>query len=289
VLLDDVNVRFTLTNADGAVVIAIDPTPPKSSSSSPSSSSSSPPPSSSAAKSAAAKTPSPSAGPSRHNGAAPQGSSPPRSNNNNSSHPRQPWREKPTPPQIPPSTLSPEELAAQRLARKLEKKHAREQIRARAPARQQQNREAQRKGHLRAAVAHLGESVAAVGDVTGVGSVGTATAAASALGVGSEEGGAVLHRATREKPFFAAREPRVRADPLISLEAFATWVVSEDNDLLVLNKPGDFVCHPSKNGPLSSIVGAARLHTGLTTVHLVARLDRETSGVRRAGCILALV
>ena len=140
-------------------------------------------------------------------------------------------------------------------------------------------------------MAHLGESVAVVGDVTGVGSVGTAAAAAasSALGVGAEEGGVVLHRATREKPFFAAREPRVRADPLISLEAFATWVVSEDNDLLVLNKPGDFVCHPSKNGPLSSIVGAARLHMGLATVHLVARLDRETSGVRRAGFILALV
>jgi len=57
------------------------------------------------------------------------------------------------------------------------------------------------------------------------------------------------------------------------------WVVHEDDRLLVVNKPGDVVCHPSKAGPWSSLVGAAREYTGLPTMHLVFRLDRETSGI----------
>lgn len=57
------------------------------------------------------------------------------------------------------------------------------------------------------------------------------------------------------------------------------WIVHEDERLLVVNKPGDVVCHPSKAGPWSSLVGALREYTQLPTVHLVFRLDRETSGV----------
>ncbi len=67
--------------------------------------------------------------------------------------------------------------------------------------------------------------------------------------------------------------------PLINLEELKTWIISEDNRLLVINKPGWVVCHPSKNGPLSSLVGACREYTGLVSLHLVSRLDRETSGV----------
>jgi 23S rRNA pseudouridine1911/1915/1917 synthase len=66
---------------------------------------------------------------------------------------------------------------------------------------------------------------------------------------------------------------------MITLEEFKSWVIYEDNRLLVVNKPGDVVCHPSKAGPWSSLVGAAREYTGLPTMHLVFRLDRETSGV----------
>ncbi|MEM1223947.1 MAG: RNA pseudouridine synthase, partial [Verrucomicrobiota bacterium] len=44
-------------------------------------------------------------------------------------------------------------------------------------------------------------------------------------------------------------------------------------------KPGWLVCHPSKNGPLSSLVGAVREYTHVEKLHLVARLDRETSGL----------
>jgi 23S rRNA pseudouridine1911/1915/1917 synthase len=57
------------------------------------------------------------------------------------------------------------------------------------------------------------------------------------------------------------------------------WILYEDERLLVVNKPGDVVCHPSKAGPWSSLVGALREHTGLEKMHLVFRLDRETSGI----------
>lgn len=66
---------------------------------------------------------------------------------------------------------------------------------------------------------------------------------------------------------------------LIAPEEVPGWVLFEDERLLVVNKPGDVVCHPSKAGPWSSLVGALREYTGLPTVHLVFRLDRETSGV----------
>ncbi len=66
---------------------------------------------------------------------------------------------------------------------------------------------------------------------------------------------------------------------MIEPDEVPTWVIHEDDRLLVLNKPGDVVCHPSKAGDWSSLVGAARLHTALPVVHLVFRLDRETSGV----------
>ncbi len=66
---------------------------------------------------------------------------------------------------------------------------------------------------------------------------------------------------------------------MITFEEIKSWVIYEDDRLLVVNKPGDVVCHPSKAGLWSSLVGAAREYTGLATMHLVFRLDRETSGV----------
>ena len=67
--------------------------------------------------------------------------------------------------------------------------------------------------------------------------------------------------------------------PLIDPEDFAGWILFEDDDLLVLNKPGWLVCHPSKNGPWSSLVGAAKEYLSVHSIHLASRLDRETSGV----------
>ncbi|MFA5258032.1 MAG: RNA pseudouridine synthase [Opitutales bacterium] len=67
--------------------------------------------------------------------------------------------------------------------------------------------------------------------------------------------------------------------PLIKPEELITWLIHEDEQLLVFNKPGWVVCHPSKNGPWSSLVGAVREYYGCDKMHLVARLDRETSGL----------
>ena len=66
---------------------------------------------------------------------------------------------------------------------------------------------------------------------------------------------------------------------LIDPEDFQSWILEEDAEILAIDKPGWVVGHPSKRGPLSSLVGAGRLHTGIEDLHLVSRLDRETSGV----------
>lgn len=59
-------------------------------------------------------------------------------------------------------------------------------------------------------------------------------------------------------------------------------VIHEDADLLVVNKPSDLVCHPTKDGEHSSLIGRLRIHLGNAggcKPHLVHRLDRETSGL----------
>jgi 23S rRNA pseudouridine1911/1915/1917 synthase len=67
-------------------------------------------------------------------------------------------------------------------------------------------------------------------------------------------------------------------------------IIFEDDDLLVVNKPAGLVCHPTKNGEMSSLIGRARLHlvgraspradpSVVLQPHLINRLDRETSGV----------
>ena len=66
--------------------------------------------------------------------------------------------------------------------------------------------------------------------------------------------------------------------PFVDLNDFKNWIIYEDNDLLVINKPGWLVCS-SKNGPLSSLVGAVRIYSKLDKLHLISRLDRETSGL----------
>ena len=67
--------------------------------------------------------------------------------------------------------------------------------------------------------------------------------------------------------------------PLVNLNELREWILYEDEDVLVLDKPGWLVCHPSKNGPFSSLVGAAKEYLGVDSIHLASRLDRETSGV----------
>ncbi|HVY68830.1 MAG TPA: RluA family pseudouridine synthase [Verrucomicrobiae bacterium] len=57
-------------------------------------------------------------------------------------------------------------------------------------------------------------------------------------------------------------------------------IVHEDSDLLVVNKPADLVCHPTKTDALSSLIGRLRLHLGENSApQFINRLDRETSGL----------
>lgn len=57
-------------------------------------------------------------------------------------------------------------------------------------------------------------------------------------------------------------------------------IIYEDDELLVVNKPADLVCHPTKGDEFSSLISRVRLHLGpAVSPHLVNRLDRETSGV----------
>lgn len=57
-------------------------------------------------------------------------------------------------------------------------------------------------------------------------------------------------------------------------------IVHEDAEVLVINKPADLVCHPTKGDAYSSLISRIRLHLPATVrPQLVNRLDRETSGL----------
>jgi 23S rRNA pseudouridine1911/1915/1917 synthase len=57
-------------------------------------------------------------------------------------------------------------------------------------------------------------------------------------------------------------------------------VIHEDDEFLVINKPADLVCHPTKGDIYSSLISRVRLHLGEGIhPHLINRLDRETSGL----------
>lgn len=58
-------------------------------------------------------------------------------------------------------------------------------------------------------------------------------------------------------------------------------IVEETEDFLVVNKPGDLVCHPTKGDAFSSLIGRLRLYLEGSGAEprFVNRLDRETSGL----------
>ncbi len=75
---------------------------------------------------------------------------------------------------------------------------------------------------------------------------------------------------------------------IVRLEKLFT-IIHEDADLLVVHKPADLVCHPTKGDEYSSLISRARIHLQRTSTlnpqpstnvpHLIHRLDRETSGL----------
>jgi 23S rRNA pseudouridine1911/1915/1917 synthase len=57
-------------------------------------------------------------------------------------------------------------------------------------------------------------------------------------------------------------------------------IIHEDESLLVVHKPADLVCHPTKGDIYSSLISRVRLYLGEANEgQLINRLDRETSGV----------
>ena len=66
---------------------------------------------------------------------------------------------------------------------------------------------------------------------------------------------------------------------LITPAELRGWILQETDDLVVLNKPPHVVCHRSRYGPWSSLVGACREYLGDDVLRMPFRLDRETSGV----------
>ncbi|MBI3848830.1 MAG: RluA family pseudouridine synthase [Verrucomicrobia bacterium] len=57
-------------------------------------------------------------------------------------------------------------------------------------------------------------------------------------------------------------------------------LLHEDCNLLVVNKPAGLVCHPTKGDVYSSLISRVRLYLGAEfDLHLINRLDRETSGI----------
>jgi len=66
---------------------------------------------------------------------------------------------------------------------------------------------------------------------------------------------------------------------LIAPDELRGWILEETPELLILNKPPHAVCHPSRHGPWSSLIGACREYLGADVLHMPYRLDRETSGV----------
>src|SRR3954470_2661302 len=77
----------------------------------------------------------------------------------------------------------------------------------------------------------------------------------------------------------AADELPPAAPPLVDPADLRQWVLLDDPHLLVIDKPGWLVVHPSKNGPWSSLAGAVREEFQPEAIRFVFRLDRETSGV----------
>lgn len=76
-----------------------------------------------------------------------------------------------------------------------------------------------------------------------------------------------------------APKPRTGVARQVTPAELDAWTRFEDEHVLVIDKPGDLVCHPSKEGPWSSLSGAVKEGKNLAAAHLVFRLDRETSGL----------
>ena len=65
---------------------------------------------------------------------------------------------------------------------------------------------------------------------------------------------------------------------MLTVKAVRPQVVFEDEDILVVDKPGGMVCHSAQRPEYGSVSEWLREH-GLQTPRMINRLDRETSGL----------
>lgn len=71
-----------------------------------------------------------------------------------------------------------------------------------------------------------------------------------------------------------------QSNPQKANQSVRLEIIYEDADLLVVHKPADLVCHPTKGDDYSSLISRARIYLRSAAIpHLVHRLDRETSGL----------
>jgi hypothetical protein len=81
------------------------------------------------------------------------------------------------------------------------------------------------------------------------------------------------HNAGQIVSSFIIHNSSFRMNPLFQ-------VIHEDDNLLVVHKPADLVCHPTKGDEYSSLISRARIYLKTDSEpRLVNRLDRETSGL----------
>ncbi len=66
---------------------------------------------------------------------------------------------------------------------------------------------------------------------------------------------------------------------LLTPDELQNCILQHTPELLVIDKPPHVVCHPSRHGPWSSLIGACREYLGVDRLHMPFRLDRETTGV----------
>ncbi len=67
-------------------------------------------------------------------------------------------------------------------------------------------------------------------------------------------------------------------DSIPSAKPSEPAIITEDDDLLVVDKPGGMVCHSAQRAEFTSLADWVREH-GVATPRMINRLDRETSGL----------
>lgn len=87
----------------------------------------------------------------------------------------------------------------------------------------------------------------------------------------------------QEQDILTVQLPEEKIAPHMKKEAVPLDIVYEDEDLLIVNKPSGLATIPSRKDPATSVANRLLyyydIHSLPYTVHIVTRLDRDTSGL----------